>query len=286
MLFINLFAFLLGNLIVISAQTCYYPDGSVSSHDTPCHSISTGDGASACCGYSDICLDNGLCLAQSGAEITSRGGCTDETWQSPQCSQFCEDVNRSGGATVQLLQYEPQQEQSVFCCSPFNIYNNTCLVATKGSHAPFYVEAGKVIFNRTSGSTSPNITSIAPVTITVTATATTTATISPSAHRGSSSSKRETVTGAVVGAVLGSGLLVMLALLWRERRHKQNLKKDVQTWKGKYGQLMETQNVLVDVSGANHQPPQQLESWNSIELHGLSHLPHQNSGEIDGTPVA
>lgn len=93
MLFIDLFAFLLGNVIVINAQTCYYPDGSVSSHDTPCHSISTGDGASACCGYSDICLDNGLCLAQSGAEITSRGSCTDETWQSPQCSQFCEDGN-------------------------------------------------------------------------------------------------------------------------------------------------------------------------------------------------
>lgn len=73
------------------AQTCFYPDGSVSTHDTPCHSPSIGDGASACCGSTDICLNNSLCLAQSGAELVTRGSCTDQTWQSPECPQYCSD---------------------------------------------------------------------------------------------------------------------------------------------------------------------------------------------------
>lgn len=91
MRFIEVLFVLLGNGILVDAQTCYYPDGSVSSHDTPCHSLLIGDEASACCGYLDVCLDNGLCLAQAGAELVSRGSCTDQTWQSPECSQYCSD---------------------------------------------------------------------------------------------------------------------------------------------------------------------------------------------------
>ena len=91
MLFIHLLVCFLGHVIVINAQTCYYPDRSVSPHDTPCHSPFTSDGFSACCDRFDLCLDNGLCLAQGGSEIISRGSCTDESWQSPQCSQYCED---------------------------------------------------------------------------------------------------------------------------------------------------------------------------------------------------
>lgn len=72
-------------------QACYFPDGAVATHDTPCHTLSTGDGASACCADADVCLDNHLCLAQAGGEVISRGSCTDETWESPECSQYCAD---------------------------------------------------------------------------------------------------------------------------------------------------------------------------------------------------
>lgn len=72
-------------------QTCYFPDGSVSPRDTPCHSPSIGDGASACCASSDICLSNALCLGQTGAALISRGTCTDKTWQNPECPQYCSD---------------------------------------------------------------------------------------------------------------------------------------------------------------------------------------------------
>ena len=76
-----------------SAQPCYFPDGSISTNDSPCHAPFTDDGASACCAHSDVCLDNNLCLAQNGPELISRGTCTDKTWQSPECSQYCSDGN-------------------------------------------------------------------------------------------------------------------------------------------------------------------------------------------------
>lgn len=168
------------------------------------------------------------------------------------------------------------------------------MTSTKGSHAPFPVEAGHVIFNRTSGSTSPNNTNVAPITITATSTATVLATASASnslsTHTTPSSSKRGIVAGAVVSGLLGLVLLVTLGLLWRERMQKQSLKKEVQEWEGNYGKLVQAQNVLVDISGAEHQaPPQQLDGWRSHELYGQSQVPHQldggKPGEIDGTQV-
>ena len=67
--------------------TCYYPSGTTSP-DTPCRS---DDVASSCCAHTDTCLSNGLCLAQGGSELISRGSCTDESWQSPKCPQYCSD---------------------------------------------------------------------------------------------------------------------------------------------------------------------------------------------------
>lgn len=74
-------------------QTCYFPDGSEAIDDKPCQSPSINDGASACCNTRDVCLENHLCLAQTGGPMISRGSCTDETWQSPLCSQYCADGN-------------------------------------------------------------------------------------------------------------------------------------------------------------------------------------------------
>ena len=72
---------------------CYYPDGSISTGDIPCNSAAAGNSVSACCGQSDICLDNGLCFVQESSPTVARGSCTDETWQSLQCAQYCSDGN-------------------------------------------------------------------------------------------------------------------------------------------------------------------------------------------------
>ena len=72
------------------AQTCYFPDKTVAERDTPCHTP-TGGGASSCCAEGDICLDNNLCMSQTGYLGFSRGTCTDISWQSGNCSQYCAD---------------------------------------------------------------------------------------------------------------------------------------------------------------------------------------------------
>ena len=82
----------LGNVKTIGAQTCYQPDGTEDPGDNPCRAPSSTQ-ASACCGRSDLCLDNSLCLSQTGTINGGfwRGTCTDRTWQSVECPRYCQD---------------------------------------------------------------------------------------------------------------------------------------------------------------------------------------------------
>lgn len=74
------------------AAVCYYPDGSVSPQDTAC--LNNGDN-STCCGQGYACLSNNICEAtgdeikKPGASLYVRGSCTDPTWRSNNCPQFC-----------------------------------------------------------------------------------------------------------------------------------------------------------------------------------------------------
>ena len=190
-------------------------------------------------------------------------------------------VNPSGGAITFLVSYDP----ALFCCSQGNPFNNTCVTATKGSAAPFPIDVGLVIFNRTSGSTSPNITNAATVTVTATAaaaltTVTTTATAlavasasdAPSNHitaSSSSSSGKEAAIGAVVGGLLGVALLVTLVLLWRQKKQKQSLSDDVRMWENRYREsvTMKTEGFGDGEEGQEHHP-RQLEGWCPDEIDG------------------
>ena len=150
-----------------------------------------------------------------------------------------------------------------------------------------------MIFNRTSGSTSPNNTNIASITVTATAIVTTTATTSTSTNLSiysklsTSSSRREIGIGAGVGGLLGLALFVTFGLLWRQSKHKQSLKIDAQNWQRKYSELMADRTAGAGAFG--YQPPHQLGGWNPDELDGRSHLPQQLEGwrpnEIDGSQV-
>ena len=76
---------------------CYYPDGSIATADTPCNSAANGTSVSPCCANSNICVDNALCLTPcltvNRLPIIYRGSCTDKTWKSPECAQYCSDGN-------------------------------------------------------------------------------------------------------------------------------------------------------------------------------------------------
>ena len=268
MLFTILSICILGNAVIANAQTCYYPDSSIASLHTPCHALSAGDGASACCHYADICLSNGLCLSQLGTEVVHRGSCTDPSWQSPECSQYCYDgkclSERSRNLFNKRLQYGLilrlilllQSNGAVGrlyissiisringCSAVARVIQTTTHAWMPPKQAPhrFRLKREQVIFDRTSGSTSSNNTIAAPVTTSASA----------------SSSKTGTAIGAGISALLGVLLLVTLRLLWREKKIKQSFRKDAQTWEGKSGQLVQAQKTLVDVGGAEHQPPPQ-----------------------------
>lgn len=90
-----------------------------------------------------------------------------------------------------------------------------------------------------------------------------------------------------MGVTLGLGLLVTLALLWKQRKHKQSLSKDVQTWEGKYRESVKTQTVYS--TGTEHQSSHQPDARPLDELDSQRHLPSQlegwTPGEIDGTQI-
>ena len=185
---------------------------------------------------------------------------------------FAVDTGTNG--PIHLVGYI--QGQFLFCCSPVISSNNTCAKATKGSYEPFSLEAGQIIFNRTSGSTSTDIASAATVTETAaftdhaTATDIVTVTASPSTSASVPStslscSSKEAAVGAGLGVTLGLALSVALGLLWRQKRHKQSLRTEIQTWEWRCNELT---SKVVTFSGAEQQSIYQLPGWTPSELDG------------------
>jgi len=82
--------FLLLYLVTLSRAAnvaCYFPDNSVAINDTAC----TEATVSTCCQAGATCLDNGLCFDPFGSAVGGyiRGSCTDKTWASVDCPQYC-----------------------------------------------------------------------------------------------------------------------------------------------------------------------------------------------------
>ena len=143
-----------------------------------------------------------------------------------------------------------------------------------------------MIYNRTSGSTSPNNTETVSATTTVTATATVTASNSSSTHMALSSRKDVGISAGMSG-FFGLALVIAVALLWKQGKHKRNLSKDVQTWQEKYRELKTI--VDIGVRQQQHQASHQLHGWGPGELNGPQHssrqLPNGEPGEMEGGQI-
>jgi hypothetical protein len=77
--------------VFAAAQTCYALDAAkLDSTITPCAPVA-GAKHSGCCASTDICLDNGLCMATTNAYIGTmwQAGCTDPTGKDKACPQMC-----------------------------------------------------------------------------------------------------------------------------------------------------------------------------------------------------
>jgi hypothetical protein len=78
------------------SSVCYYPNGDVTPNDVPCSDSTT---ESVCCSLGYVCLSNGICmksnnpLAASSSSTYVRGSCTDQTWRSSFCPNFCVNPN-------------------------------------------------------------------------------------------------------------------------------------------------------------------------------------------------
>ena len=171
------------------------------------------------------------------------------------------------------------QDGMHFCCGDIDLSSNQCSVSTRGSTTPFRVTTGKVIYNRTTGSTSPNnmdvitvnLSSSTQVTVTVPSTTAprtiTTISSKPLAYANPPpSSKKSTKVGLGVGVPLGLASLGILGLLWRQRTRELGARTEARTWKEKYDELKKEKRG--DATGVEGQMHELHESWRPNEIAG------------------
>ena len=77
----------------LQGATCYNDDGQILEGDVPCNPNAD---QSFCCGIHWTCLDSGVCSDQNttqlispGEALLARATCTDRTFKSDACPQFC-----------------------------------------------------------------------------------------------------------------------------------------------------------------------------------------------------
>ncbi|KAL2015528.1 hypothetical protein VTK56DRAFT_5325 [Thermocarpiscus australiensis] len=94
-------------------KQCYYPSGLEAATDFPCDPNAA---VSPCCGGGEgtFCLTNKLCRGPNGNTI--RGSCTDQSWSSPECPQFC--LGASVGGTDLISCANSTGSDTSYCCDP------------------------------------------------------------------------------------------------------------------------------------------------------------------------
>jgi hypothetical protein len=243
----------------IATSSCYLPDGTIDFKHKPCN---TSAEQSACCGATDACLSNGYCFQQYAVDQVwnnrlARGTCTDKTWASDACPQFCSDVYPYQTVSVVLVQ---DQRAGGFCCGTgFGVaYNTTtqqCLQTTLGTNDPFELPAGQVIFDRATGATVGNST-----------VATITATAKPSPNIGP----------VVIGTVVPLVVLLLIAvatvvlLLKRSKALERLLKEQGQTGDALgYSNNASVPRSLRSLGSSNGYHSVWAKAWEQPKLHEM-----------------
>ena len=88
LIFLALSLYLNGSFGLPPDAKCYVPNGDIAPDNFPCF---LAQGVSACCGANAVCLSTGLCAPLHFTSVSNiiRGTCTDPTWSSPSCPQYC-----------------------------------------------------------------------------------------------------------------------------------------------------------------------------------------------------
>lgn len=99
-----LLAFLASFSLSGSDSKCYNRDGSERHDFFQCHDMHIDTRTSdACCEMNDLCLRSGLCFSPSHIKYY-RGGCTDQSWESTDCSQICKEKNEGADRPTPIYQ--------------------------------------------------------------------------------------------------------------------------------------------------------------------------------------
>jgi len=194
-------------LILPSAVSaiCYFPNGFTTPQNVPCEN----NHDSPCCPPGYACLSNGLCVKTDATNETVgyiRGSCTDKSWRSSYCPNFCvrggPPWNDSLSKIQPMRKCENTNEDIYYC-----VDNNTKAVdcAKQSAVVSF---AGQP-------------TTVTVIGATQTSQASSTA-IAPGQNGSGSGSYNATAIGVGVGVSVGVILLALVAFFFWRRRRQHN----------------------------------------------------------------
>ncbi|RAL05132.1 uncharacterized protein BO80DRAFT_452054 [Aspergillus ibericus CBS 121593] len=210
-----------------AANTCYYPNGNVATGNVPCSS----ETYSACCGTSDICLSNNLCMDTGEQPYVLSRACTDPNWESENCPSVCQDVNTSGGSSIINLLYV--DGVSTYCCGT-PISNGSKVICPYGNS--FQVATGEMLVGyaglanlTTKGNDTASSTNCSSSSTSVSSSSSTADSLTSSSSGSSGSSSRDTAIGVGVGVPLG--VIASAAIVWGawERKQRRRLQQIAST---------------------------------------------------------
>ncbi|EED15663.1 hypothetical protein TSTA_051010 [Talaromyces stipitatus ATCC 10500] len=193
--------------VALAKPTCYYPDGSIAQNDMPC-----GNGTDvACCGAGGICLSNGLCMDVGQPNTLARSSCTDKSWNSRNCPNYClqdTSFNHSGCSIILFSYLEGTAE---YCCNNMDAINNTPICAF--NYSTFQVPDSSIV---------PGFALLSDYT-----------TISNASSSTSSGSNNNHVVAVGVGVGVGVGvplaLIALASIGWALRERRKSNRYGVET---------------------------------------------------------
>lgn len=209
-------------LTAVSCATgrCYFPDGTLDTKSFVCNTTAVDNGDfSACCSAGDDCYDSGTCY-QGWSGIAYRNTCTDPTWKSAACPQFClESDMLDAGIWIQSCDLRTKSAcclvGSAACCndtSKIFAYAPGILVAVLGNPGGSNMLVG--------GSTSTTTISNSCISAT---TVMTPSTLSATAGHSSPGSTHMDTLAIITGSVLGAAFIFASAgmLYFRKKYNSQ-----------------------------------------------------------------
>ncbi|OJD29589.1 uncharacterized protein BKCO1_7700036 [Diplodia corticola] len=199
---------------------CYYPDGTVATNDYACR-LDTAE--SFCCTTNVSCLDNKICDVLNPTQYRfNRGTCTDKTWTSAACPQFCQakvpdygcGIIRCPDAAGKVCCDTDHKDATATCCQdPSNLFD------LGGAWDSFRIIDTSAASSTKSLSSSTSTSAIATGFETP-------APANGDGGEGGAALSAGAIAGIAVGGVAGLGGLGALALWWMRSKKKGRKPED------------------------------------------------------------